>query len=387
MKGSEERMLTVKFRNLLLVVLASCTVQVIAANDSGAVHEWGTFTSVAGEDGAAMSWESLSGTPDLPCFVHFLDQRSLKSATYGTVRMETPVMYFYPLKPMAVSVHVDFPNGRITEWYPRASSVQPATSRRGWIEWKDIQLSKGIEPLPKLGGVSHYYAARETDSCSLRSQHEAEKLLFYRGIADFDVDLKPVVHSDGVVIRNAGVETISEAILFENQEGRTAFHIIHSLHEPVTVKFSDLSGTVENLRSQFEDELVEMGLYRKEAHAMLATWRDSWFEEGLRVFYIVPRAKVDVLLPVSINPAPSQLARVFVGRVELLSPQMRQQISLALQNGDTAILKKHGRFLNAFLREMSGGSGDPPMCERARQFLQTSYNQAAAESLKVSCTQ
>jgi hypothetical protein len=37
------------------------------------------------------------------------------------------------------------------------------------------------------------------------------------------------------------------------------------------------------------DNLVEFGLYRKEAEPMVETWRDSWFEEGIRLFYIVPR--------------------------------------------------------------------------------------------------
>ena len=91
--------------------------------DAAAVHEWGTFTSVAGENGQAVDWLPLSGPSDLPCFVARLDhQRNFKSA-YGAVRMETPVLYFYPLKPMTVSVRVDFPNGRVTEWYPRATGV------------------------------------------------------------------------------------------------------------------------------------------------------------------------------------------------------------------------------------------------------------------------
>jgi hypothetical protein len=248
-------------------------------------------------------------------------------------------------------------------------------------------LSNTAEALPKLGGGSHYYSARETDASPLISEHEPEKLLFYRGIADFGVDLKPVVRADSVLLRNDGTETIPQAILFENHAGRVAYHVINALHHPVSVKFSELSGTTENLRSEFEDELIEMGLYRKEAHAMLETWRDSWFEEGLRVFYIVPRAKVDALLPVSIRPLPAQFARVFVGRVELLSPQMRQEISSGLQNGDITVLQRYGRFINAFLREMSAGLGEPPMCERTRQFLQRAYSEADAQSQKASCIQ
>jgi hypothetical protein len=140
-----------------------CAVQAAAASDAGAVHEWGTFTSVAGENGQAVDWLPLSRSSDLPCFVEHLDQRNLKSA-YGVGRMETPVLYFYPLKPMTASVRVDFPNGRVTEWYPRASGVQPLSSARGWIEWKNVQVTPAGAPLPKEGAASHYYAARETDA-------------------------------------------------------------------------------------------------------------------------------------------------------------------------------------------------------------------------------
>jgi len=372
-----------RLQHAFTVLLLSCAAQAIASDDLGAVHEWGTFTSVASEDGAAMSWEPLSGPSDLPCFVHRLDQRNLKVAEYGTVRMETPVLYFYPLKPLTVSVHVDFPNGRVTEWYPRASSVQPSIGRKGWIEWKDIHLSKIAAPLPKLGEASHYYAARETDAWPLQSERENEKLLFYRGIADFGVDLKAVVSKDGVSVRNDGAEAIPEAILFENRAGKIGYHIMRGLRQPTSVGFPALTGSVDTLRDLLEEELIEMGLYRKEAHAMIQTWRDSWFEEGLRVFYILPRSKVDALLPISIHPAARQLVRVFVGRVELLSPPMKNEIGAALANGDVAVLNKYGRFLNAFQREMS----EVPTSERARQFLDSSYSRVFAESRKIACSE
>ena len=37
--------------------------------DGPIVHEWGTFTSVAGPDGTAVEWTPLAGPNDLPCFV------------------------------------------------------------------------------------------------------------------------------------------------------------------------------------------------------------------------------------------------------------------------------------------------------------------------------
>src|SRR6266851_7392348 len=59
------------------------------------VHEWGTFTSVAGEDGSAVDWDTLGCKSDLPRFVNDYGYRGFKWRLQGTVRMETPVMYFY----------------------------------------------------------------------------------------------------------------------------------------------------------------------------------------------------------------------------------------------------------------------------------------------------
>jgi hypothetical protein len=78
---------------------------------------------------------------------------------------------------------------------------------------------------------------------------------------------------------------------------------------------------------------------------MLETWGDSWFEEGSRLIYIVPRAYTDSILPLSINPAPTQLARVFVGRIELITPATEKSIEAAIASRDAATLEKYGRFL------------------------------------------
>ena len=123
-----------RLQNALVVVLMSCAASAIASDDNlVAAHEWGTFTSVAGEDGAAMSWQPLSGPSDLPCFVHHLDQRNLKAAEFGTVRMETPVLYFYPLKPLTVSVHVDFPK-RPRDGMVSASDQRSAFKPPKWLD-------------------------------------------------------------------------------------------------------------------------------------------------------------------------------------------------------------------------------------------------------------
>ena len=86
---------------------------------------------------------------------------------------------------------------------------------------------------------------------------------------------------------------------------------------------------------------------------MLATWSDSWFEEGTRVFYLVPRAQTDALLPLTVTPAPSQVERVFVGRVEVLTPADRQALQHAVDLGDTSTLANVGRFLSPFSQQLT----------------------------------
>ena len=67
--------------------------------------------------------------------------------------------------------------------------------------------------------------------------------------------------------------------------------------------------------------LMDAGLYRKEADAMIQTWWPSYFERaGFRVFWIVPRENTDAVLPLAVTPAPQTTVRVMLGRTEILSP-------------------------------------------------------------------
>src|SRR5205823_1850258 len=63
------------------------------------------------------------------------------------------------------------------------------------------------------------------------------------------------------------------------------------------------------------------------AAAMVNTWRDSWFQEsGLRVLYVLPRAWTDRVLPLSVTPRPRELARVMVGRAEMIMPTLEWEL-------------------------------------------------------------
>ena len=112
----------------------------------------------------------------------------------------------------------------------------------------------------------------------------------------------------------------------------------------------ELTGTMESLRQELRGILTAQGLYPREAAAMVETWRDSWFEEGARLFYVVPQSAVDALLPLRIDPKPEKITRVFVGRMEIVTPEIETEVAQAIRVRDQAVLRKYGRFLEPISR-------------------------------------
>jgi hypothetical protein len=270
--------------------------------------------------------------------------------------METPVIYFYSKNPVTLSVKVRFPRGWVTEWYPRS----PEGYRNWSIEWPSVEVRPGETPaLPVTSKPNHYFAARETDSAPIVAGGQWEKLIFYRGIGDIPVPLHPSFTGDGSLrIRNLGGRPVPLAILFENRDGRIGYRLTGRIEDEVTVRAPELTGSLEQLREELAGDLVEFGLYRREALAMIETWRDSWFEEGMRLFYLVPRAQIDHELPLTIKPEPSSIARVFVGRVEILTPWIAQRLKTASVARDLPALRKAGRFLTPFAEQIRRTTGD-----------------------------
>lgn len=331
--------------------IVACLVYPAIAGDL-IVHEWGTFTSVAGERGEPVSWASLTAPSDLPCFVYRLSAQCVKCNATSLVRMETPVLYFYSPRPATVSVHVDLPSGVITEWYPKATG-QPREvtyGDNGKIDWGPIQIVPGAAPeFLSDGSDSHYYPARNTDAAPLRVGNEQEKMLFYRGVANQGFAIEAQFLDDGKLeLRNVATASLPFAVLFEKRGGKSGYRVVRDLGRRASVELPSLTADVASLRRELASALTEAGLYPKEAAAMIDTWRDSWFEEGMRVFYILPRVTVDTTLSLKVTPEPAATVRVFVGRVEILSPAMKESLASALATGDTATLEKCGRFLAAF---------------------------------------
>jgi hypothetical protein len=368
-----------------------------SANDDLTVHEWGTFTSIANRDGEAVKWNALGGVDDLPEFVEHLNGANFKAGLQGTIRMETPVLYFYSPGETTVSVRVAFTNGIITEWYPHASRVEPDPRKfvrenalfhwwhsNGAIAWDSVSVEPGVAAhFPAGDSESRYFAARETAAAPLvvntRSGTQQEKFLFYRGVSVFPVPVSAQSTADGkVLVRNLGQEQIPSVILFERRGDKLGYRLAGSLESEASLDPPQLTSTVESLSRDLEAVLIAQGLFPDEARAMVETWRTSWFEEGSRLLYIVPRAFVDAVLPLSITPAPAQTVRVFVGRMELITPVSERAVEEALASHDRYTINKYGRFLEPVLDQLK--AEDPARAPLLDKELQGTYSVPLPES-------
>ncbi|MBM4777376.1 MAG: hypothetical protein GQE15_06695 [Archangiaceae bacterium] len=388
-------------KSFLLCLVASTT---LAAPDLE-VHEWGTFTSISDGNGVATKW--LARSEDLPAFVYhsqFGDCRGLrsciesfesKSRMRALVRMETPVIYFYTPTPMDVSLKVGFPNGRMTEWYPAVWNSTPHL-----LDWGTFRVDPTKNPvLPKESSPNHYYAAREVDAAPVlvrgrefsidgagcqnrqfeftrgrsgefcvttKQTEEWERYLFYRGVGDFEPLVNATLTKTEVFVRPT--RALGHALLFERRGESVGLTPLPLDGKAQAIRRPALSSTPQDVRKAMVALLLETGLFEKEALAMVKTWDDSWFTEGVRVFYVVPRAKTDELLPLTISPAPKKLVRTIIGRLELLTPEqlaaMRADVLTLTPDADPLatiekLKAKHGRFTSPLLERIQPTLAEP----------------------------
>jgi hypothetical protein len=340
------------------------------------VHEWGTFLSVQGSDGGAMG-SMIESEEKLPDFVR---ERRLDGANPMRFngKMETPVTYFYTDKPMTVQVRVDMPEGLLTHWYPAVKEFGPPTKtpkgspspKASFLDWSAIELipdRPGVFSKLKnyrwIHGDSTWRFARQTDSAFVRvpkrpmtrEEGEFEKFLFYRGLSTFEMPLKVVSNgqreedgSRSLLLRNTGDQPLRGLFAIEVNPWQVRFAALDDLPggEMRTVRYIHdeknldsgflsewlpMDDGVWRIKRAVADSLVKAGLYRAEAEAMVNTWEHSYFKtQGLRFLYILPRSTVDNVIPIRIVPKPDELARVMVGRVEVLTPEKEKSIEEAV---------------------------------------------------------
>lgn len=328
------------------------------------VHEWGTFTVLQGSDGKTVRWyQSPDKIVDLPSFVRRpLSYGKVRAFNFAnqldSVRMETPVLYFYPKGPMEVRVSAAFPTGEITEVFPPSSFdyLQSGnTTWRGRLLPPDAP-EKSFVPTATGPKGRHYGAARAVPEAWFFSQlppnYEQRKdakgnplpspidhFIFYRGAGHSEqFPLRAVEQSTpgSYQLYNYFHQTIPKLFALRVSHGKSSWTTIdqlqrvkydskkkvslnvHSLTFPEEEK--DTKVVTREIREAMVAALHAEGLTLAEAKAMVATWDNLWFiEPGTRILAVLPQSYADEMVPLQISPKPEKLERVFVARLELLN--------------------------------------------------------------------
>ena len=376
------------------------------------VHEWGTFTSLQDEKGNAIPGINTDDEP-VPPFVHRLGNNLIAPQRTNfpgqqiftmdykipgvvqpdpdvLVRLETPVIYFYPpagWEAQAVDVHVAYPGGWLSEFYPNAVSKAPgflqggpgklvghlSGDATGELSWTGLVVGGDGGTTPSTESKVWLAPRAVKATPVVAANGEREKFLFYRGVGNVEPALRVARNgTGGLEVRDnecQQVSNIREAqrihaawLVDVRADGACAFKALGAVEPAQGVRATMPGGfdareySAENmaaLRGEMHTALVGGGLFADEAEAMLNTWEVSYFKSpGLRFFYLCPRTQIDAALPLQISVA-ATISRVMIGRVEIVTPGQRallKEISSGpgaeKQNRDYTSL---GRFRNALV--------------------------------------
>jgi hypothetical protein len=381
-----------------------------AALESGLVaHEWG---SMQHHVGTTTSEFDLIGEDqsDLPSFVKvWADQPML-----GPQVIRKPILYFYTKQEMKVNVTVRFPEGVLTQWYPdvsmflpqRDGNIRPGNNpgpphRNGTLSWRNVELNPNTDT-SKFANVDQnhpwWHIARDTDAVPVNVVNqnrgralkpEVERFLFYRGSGNYKPMVMPTRNEPGkdlsVTVPFSQIDLRGVFLVRVNDSGATIAHapVLRAagtveLVGPDQTKPTDQAA--DTAKAQLIESLEAAGLFPKEAAGLVKIWGDDMFTTpGERLLYLMPSNEVERVLPLDIQPAPSQTVRTLIAWVELSTPEAENRVmSLVKQLGSQdprevadadAKLRKLDRFAESILQRVAGSTSDQTVKQRIEQIL------------------
>lgn len=370
------------------------------------VHEWGTFLAMSGSDGISLDG-MYHEEHALPAFVHArsTDQLRLRAAR---IKGETPVIYFYARNPMQVRVHVGFPRGAWTQWYPQADLIGPsiaavdtgASPRNGRISWNVAVVPPAVATgaVPSTNADALWNHARAVDASYVSAvddtragtPREWERFIFYRGLGEAELPIE-VSSRDGRINSTASIG-VRHVYVLRVEGGRGAYSYSPALEAGNTIATDlpamegalPLDQLVDRLADDLASRLVESGLYEKEARAMVNTWRGSYFTtEGVRVLFVLPQSWTDQFIPLHVTPKPEAVVRIMVGRVEVLTPERERRAEHAIRDlasPDPSVremaftrLRNEGRYVEPIVRRTLRTTRDERVRSMCRQLLLSDF--------------
>ena len=398
------------------LVIALVTLLTLPSHAKLEAHEWGTFTSLVGSNGITQDG-MIHEDEVLPNFVHEFGElrqevpppppfeprpRPCRSKIcFGndffennavTQKMETPVIYFYADRAQKVSVNVRFPEGVITQTFPgpvrtspTRTDIQRLVNGNTTFDVEVLNSKQGVFPAVDASNI--YNHARLVASNAIRSGAEEEKFIFYRGIGRFQPKMS-IQSKSGRLVIEADPGQIPQAafLVHVNEKGEGQILPMKLLPsqgrqavEPAILEAMknhqgpSIVGAVrgEQARGMLVDALMNSGLFRDEAFAMINTWEHGYLKvPGLRLLYVLPSSEVEEILPLTMTPAPDKLVRSFVGRIEILLDTEEQLIlGEILKQGESFRVESLGRFAEPILRRVREVSAQMPLFDPVHTAL------------------
>lgn len=336
------------------------------------IHEWGTLTSAQSSTG---TW--LAGVQHqeeaLPAFVHQRDlgpQGSGAAETFAgvaTTQVQTPVLFAQAETAGDLEVRLQAPTGLFTSVWPQAAVALPAEVSA--LAGGELRLQLHVDPnasAPTTTAAGLWTPLRAVPAAGVSAGADRETFVFWRALSSWTPPVRVLATNDGttsttVTFHNDGDVEIPAAFWVHVHAGGGLLKVLGAVPPKgsqvgtTTPKESNPDLFSAQATSQVSATLVQAGLNEAEASALIASWGENYFKTpGLRILWLVPKAWVDQALPITVTPTPLQHSRVYVGRLEALTPALDAETIAVVQgagaSANESVLAPLGHFAEARLR-------------------------------------
>jgi hypothetical protein len=322
------------------------------------VHEWGVISVY--NDVELANADMRAAWAGLPKFVYGnIDQRSLPPRV---IVIEAPLIYFHTPGELAIKVKVEFPGGRPAVWWPAnsndgsfsgglAAKIPPPTSDK-YLEWElnlqkpapkpETDNSKAFAKLRPLPEGHWMEACRAVDAAEVGSGWQREKFVYYDGLIPSPRAAEPTVTTKGVSLRNCAKHALLDVTAIDRRTpGRVRLARVAKLDAGKSQTLEFREAAVDRWPAVAIDELVTQlttaDLNLDEAKALAAVWKKDFFEtEGLNLFYRLPQAEYDRMLPLTIKPRPEKIARVLLVHHPHCEPDLGDRVMALVKQLDSS---------------------------------------------------
>ena len=333
------------------------------------------------------------------------------------------------VKETRLDLNVKFNGGYLTQYFPIAKTTpsdarelyNPITEKtQGGLNWNGLvvgtsktppETSSGIWNAPRNVNAANVQAAspdlpvdefdEKAEKYNRRQVSQVEKYLFYRGVGRMNAPLMITRNENQLSIHPQYAlwkeqykpEHLARTVWLVDirEDGRVAWRRQELAIPQAAVKDAPLPtlatfpatfeaseyaradqvagarGGMGALKHELQGALMAEGMFEDEANALLNTWDASYFKaSGLRVFFMVPQAWTDEVLPLEVKTdlPLGKIKRAMVGRIELITPEQRALAGKIVASGMTNFgvakqgpdvreyYQKLGRFRNVILLDV-----------------------------------